>query len=96
QIEDKEAFLKALAAMSIETAKGPVKFDQHQDVIENMYIYQITKDGNQYSHKLLQTYNDVTQFFDQPAQAVESFPFGQMKGKWVGMTKDQVDQLAKG
>ncbi len=95
KIEDREAFLKALSATSIDTAKGPVKFDQYHDVVENQYIYQIVKQGDQYGHKLLKTYSDVTQFFDQPPDAVQRFPFGQLKGKWTGMTKAQVDQLAR-
>ncbi len=95
KIEDQDAFLKALSSVNIETAKGPVKFDQNRDIVENIYIYQIVKDGDQYGHKILKTYKDVLQFWDQPAEVVQRFPFGQLKNKWVGMTKDQVAQLGK-
>ncbi len=95
KIEDQEGFLKALSATNIETAKGPVKFDQNRDVVENIYIYQIVKEGGDYTHKILKTYKDVQQFWDQPPEVVRKFPFGQMKNKWTGMTKDQIAQLGK-
>ncbi len=86
-IEDKQAFLNALYATNIETPKGPIKLDADHDVIENMYIYQIVKNGNDLGQKLLQTYPAVARGYARQAGEPAA---GTLKDKWVGMTKDKL------
>ena len=37
-----------------------------------------------------ETFKDVPAGWVRTAQQLRTFPFGQMKGKWVGMTKEQI------
>ena len=85
----------ARSSTNIDTVKGPVKLDKDRDIVENVYIYQIAKEGSQHVQKLLQTYDAVSSVSDRSADEVAHFPFGQLKGKWVGMTKDKLATLAK-
>jgi len=91
-VENSDAFLNALHNVDVDTIKGHVKLDKTDDVIESMYIFQIVKNGNSYGRKVLDTYKDITPFWDMGATGT-TFPFGTLKGKWVGMTKAQLAQI---
>jgi len=94
-IDDKQKFLDALYSTNIDTVKGPVKLDNNHDVVENVYIYQIAKEGGKYVQKLLQTYNGASSTWDRTPDEVAHFPFGQLKNKWVSMTKDKLATYIK-
>jgi len=96
KIEDTQAFLNALYGIDVKTAKGPMKLDADHDIVENLYMYQMVKQGGRYDQKLLDTYTGVSKSWARSPEELAHFPFGQLKGKLVGMTKDQVNQLAKG
>jgi branched-chain amino acid transport system substrate-binding protein len=87
-IEDKQAFLNAMYSSEVDTAKGPIKLDSDHDVIENVYVYQMVKNGTSpLGQKLLQTYTGVTRGWNrQPGMADP----GALKDKWVGMTKEKL------
>jgi branched-chain amino acid transport system substrate-binding protein len=89
-VEDKQAFMSALYAINAETIKGPQKLDQDHDIVENVYIAKMVKKGDSVDEQLLQTYKDVPADWVRTPQQLRAFPFGQMKGKWVGMTRDQI------
>lgn len=93
-VEDKAAFLKALRGSTFETVKGPVKLDADNDVVQNVYVYQVVKSGSTYDKKLIQTYQAIGRTWDRTPKEL-ALPFGTMKGKWTNMTKDQYDQLVK-
>jgi hypothetical protein len=44
---------------------------------------------------MLQTYPDLNQYWDWTPEQVAKLQIGKMKGKWVGMTKDQLQALIK-
>jgi len=94
-VENKQRFLQALSQTNVTTVKGPFKFDQNHDPTENSYIYQIVKTGSgaNVSRKMLQTYTGVSNYWDRTANELKTFPFGKMKGKWVGMTADQLAKM---
>ncbi|HLY63951.1 MAG TPA: ABC transporter substrate-binding protein, partial [Chloroflexota bacterium] len=94
-VEDKQGLLNAFYGLNAETAKGPIKLDADHDVVQNTYISEIVKSGSSYADKLLTTYNDVARTWDMTQPEIDAFPFGQMKGKWVGMTKDKLATLKK-
>ncbi|MDE3078204.1 MAG: hypothetical protein KGJ86_22500, partial [Chloroflexota bacterium] len=79
-----------------QTAKGPVSVDQYHDVIQNIYVYQEGKQGNTFNQKVLKTYSDRSQFSEWTPEQLKRLNIGQMKGKWVGMTKDQLDKIVGG
>ncbi len=96
RIEDKQGFLQALYATDIATPKGQVKLDQDHDIVENAYVWRVTREGDKIGTKLLETYTGVSRAWNRTPEELAKLPYGQMKGKWVGMTKDKLDQLIKG
>ena len=86
-VEDTTAFLHALYAVDMDTIKGHIRLNQDHDVIENVYIFKITKSGSQYNRQILATYKDADPFFGIGRAKGATFPYGTLKGKWVGMTK---------
>ncbi|HEX6513548.1 MAG TPA: ABC transporter substrate-binding protein [Chloroflexota bacterium] len=89
-VEDKQAFMNALYGVSAETVKGPLKLDQDHDAIENVYIAKMVKKGDGVDEQLLDTYKEVPANWVRTPDQLRTFPFGTMKGKWVGMTRDQI------
>jgi len=95
-IEQKQQFLDALYASNVDTAKGPIKLEADHDVIANDYVYEVTKQGDAYPPKLLETYQGVSKLWDRTPQELAKLMLGTNKGKWVGMTKDQLDKIING
>ena len=62
-IENKELFMKTVRAIKVDTARGPVHFDQYGNVIGNIYIRKVQrKDGRLVNH-VIATYPNVSQFW---------------------------------
>jgi branched-chain amino acid transport system substrate-binding protein len=66
KIEDREAFMKALRSVKFEAPKGPVRFDEHQNVVENTYISRVEKKGDKYNNYVIDTIPDVGQYWMPP------------------------------
>jgi branched-chain amino acid transport system substrate-binding protein len=94
-VDDHAAFAKVLHSTTYTGARGPIKLDDTGDVIQNQYIQQVVKTGNGYGFKIIATYPDVSATWDRSRAEINKFPFGTLGGKWVGMTKDQVESLSK-
>lgn len=94
-VEDKEKLAAALRKTNVDTAKSPVKLDQDNDLVSNNYVYQIVKQENVVGQKLIDTYKDVGRGWDRSPDELAKFPWGHMKGKWTGVTKDKLDQIIK-
>jgi len=96
-IEQTQQFLEALYATDLEIAKGSVKLDKYHDTIENGYVYEMVKQegGVGVGQKLLQTYPNLTQFGDLSEEQARAFPWGKLKGQWVGMTKEKLATIGK-
>lgn len=63
QIEDKAAFMKALQAVSVDTVRGPIKFDAYGNAVGNVYIRKVTRKEGRLVNSVIQTYPDVSQFW---------------------------------
>ena len=94
--EDKQKLLEALYATNLETVRGPVKLDADHDIVPTTYVFQIAEQDGAIDHKLLDTYPSASRTWDRPQQEIDRLDLGGMKGKWVGMTKDQLEKLIKG
>ena len=94
--EDKQALLQALYATNLETVRGPVTLDSDHDVIPTIYAFQLVDQGGAIGYKLLDSYPNSSRTWDRPQSEIDHLDLGGMKGKWVGMTKDQLAKLAKG
>jgi branched-chain amino acid transport system substrate-binding protein len=61
---NKEALIKALRAVSLtDTPRGPISFDDHGNVIGNIYIRRIEKQNGKLVNKTIKTYEKVSQFW---------------------------------
>jgi branched-chain amino acid transport system substrate-binding protein len=63
QIENKEAFMKAVRSLTVDTARGPVRFDQYGNVIGNVYIRRVTRKEGRLVNSVVHTYPNVSQFW---------------------------------
>ena len=64
KIEDKNALEAALRASDkVETARGPVSFDKHGNVVGNIYLRKVEKKDGRYVNAVIKTYPDVSQFW---------------------------------
>lgn len=92
--EDTPNFLKALYATDVQTPTGEVKLEPSiHDIDRPLYIAKIVKQGDGVSSQLLQTYNNVSDFWDRKPDDLRAFQYGKFKDHWVGMTKDKLASI---
>ena len=63
KIEDKDAFMAALRATKVDTARGPVRFDEFGNVVGNVYIRKVARKDGRLVNSVIKTYPDVSQFW---------------------------------
>ena len=63
KIENQEAFLKALRSVKIEAPRGPVRLDEHQNVIFNTFIQRVEKKDGKYNNIVVSMIPDVDQYW---------------------------------
>jgi branched-chain amino acid transport system substrate-binding protein len=63
EVEKKDALMAALRATNVDTARGPVKFDQFGNVVGNVYIRKVTRKDGRLVNSVIKTYPDVSQFW---------------------------------
>ena len=63
KIEDKHAFMKALRAIKVDTARGPVSFDVYGNIVGNVYIRKVERKEGRLVNSVVYTYPNVTQFW---------------------------------
>ena len=63
KIEDKNAFIKALRAVRVETLRGPIAFDDFGNVVGNIYIRKVERKGGRLVNTNIHTYPNVSQFW---------------------------------
>jgi branched-chain amino acid transport system substrate-binding protein len=67
-VEDREAFLKAMRSVQVKAPRGPLKLDAYDNPIQNVYISRLQKVkhpvlGEQLMNIPVKTYTDVSQFW---------------------------------
>ena len=66
-LSDKQAFLAAIQAVSIEGPGGPFSFDDKHQAILNQYVVKVEKDSNgDLYHKVYETFEGVSQSWTPP------------------------------
>jgi branched-chain amino acid transport system substrate-binding protein len=84
--DDKDAMIKALRSVNLaDTPRGPIRFDDHGNVIGNIYIRKVEKKDGKLVNTTLKTYENVSQFwtYDEKwflAQPVYSRDYPPLKG----------------
>ncbi|HEY6239457.1 MAG TPA: ABC transporter substrate-binding protein [Burkholderiales bacterium] len=68
KIEDKEAFMKAVRSVKIDTARGPVAFDKYGNVVGNVYIRKVERKDGRLVNRVIYTYPNVSQFWTYKAE----------------------------
>jgi branched-chain amino acid transport system substrate-binding protein len=63
KVEDKQAFIKALRGVRVETLRGPIKFDEYGNVVGNIDIRKVEKKEGRLVNTPIHTYRDVSQFW---------------------------------
>jgi len=63
RVEDKEAFMKTVRGLKVNTARGPVSFDQYGNVVGNVYIRKVERKDARLVNTVIYTYPDVSQFW---------------------------------
>jgi branched-chain amino acid transport system substrate-binding protein len=63
RVEDKQAFIKALRGVRVETLRGPIKFDDYGNVVGNVDIRKVEKKDGRLVNTPIYTYHDVSQFW---------------------------------
>jgi branched-chain amino acid transport system substrate-binding protein len=62
-VEDKAALMKTLKGIKVDTARGPVSFDEYGNVVGNVYIRKVERKGGRLVNTVINTYPDVSQFW---------------------------------
>jgi branched-chain amino acid transport system substrate-binding protein len=63
KIEDKDAFLKALKVVKFEAPRGPIRFDEDQNVVFNTFIERVEKRGGKINNYVVEIIPDVGQYW---------------------------------
>src|SRR5439155_504413 len=63
RVEDKEAFMKTVRGLKVDTARGQVRFDQYGNVVGNVYIRKVERKDGRLVNSVIHTYPDVSQFW---------------------------------
>jgi branched-chain amino acid transport system substrate-binding protein len=69
RIEDKQAFIKALRGVRVDTLRGPIKFDDYGNVVGNIDIRKVEKKDGRLVNSPIYTYRDVSQFWTYEPKA---------------------------
>ena len=62
-IEDKQAFMKTVRSIKVDTARGPVQFDKYGNVVGNIYIRKVERKDGRLVNRVIHTYPNVSQFW---------------------------------
>ena len=69
RIEDKEAFMKTVRHIKVDTCRGPVSFDQYGNVVGNIYIRKVSRKDGRLVNSVVHTYPNVSQFWTYKPEA---------------------------
>jgi branched-chain amino acid transport system substrate-binding protein len=73
-VEDKPALMAALRSTNVDTARGPVKFDDLGNVVGNVYLRKVTRKDGRLVNSVFKTYPDVSQFWTYGREAFLANP----------------------
>ncbi len=63
RVEDKEAFMKTVRGLKVDTVRGQVRFDQYGNVVGNVYIRKVERKDGRLVNSVIHSYPDVSQFW---------------------------------
>ena len=69
QIEDKDAFMKAVRGITVDTCRGTVSFDRYGNVVGNVYIRKVERKDGRLVNRVIYTYPSVSQLWTYDPEA---------------------------
>jgi branched-chain amino acid transport system substrate-binding protein len=73
--EDPDAFVKAIRSVTLaQTPRGPISFDDHGNVVIDVYVRRAEKQGGKMVNKTIKTYHKVSQFWTMDPKAFLAQP----------------------
>ena len=76
KIEDKEAFMKTVRNIKVDTARGPVAFDKYGNIVGNVYIRKVERKEGRLVNSVVYTYPNVSQFWTyKPEEYLKAPPY---------------------
>jgi branched-chain amino acid transport system substrate-binding protein len=83
QVRGRE-FVRVMRSLELKAPRGIIKFDDYGAPIQNYYIRQAQKKGEEWQNVIVKTYPAVSQFWTwSPAEFMAMPPYAEMKGEWV-------------
>lgn len=74
----------ALAGVSIEAPRGPVKFDEYGQAIYNVYLRKVASKDGKWVNEPVETIPNVSQFWTySPDEYLKFPPYEKLKGTWA-------------
>jgi branched-chain amino acid transport system substrate-binding protein len=73
-VANKEALMAALRKTDVQTARGPVKFDEYGNVVGDVYIRQVVRKDGRLVNAVVKTYPNVSQFWTYDPKAFLANP----------------------
>jgi len=73
-VEDKRGFADAARNVTVDSIRGPVKFDPYGNCIGNIYIRKVTRKDGRLVNSVIKTYPDVSQFWTYDPKAFLANP----------------------
>jgi branched-chain amino acid transport system substrate-binding protein len=79
-----DALIGALRGVAVEAPRGPVHFDKYQQVVNDVYIRRVRQFGGRFRNEVLDTYPDVSQFWQYAGPQYLALPsYAKLKGAWA-------------
>jgi branched-chain amino acid transport system substrate-binding protein len=74
----------ALRGIQVDAPRGPVRFDKYQQLVDNVYIRQVRQLGGRFRNEVIETFPNVSQFWQYDAQHFLALPpYSKLKGAWA-------------
>jgi branched-chain amino acid transport system substrate-binding protein len=79
-----DALLAALRGVQLNAPRGPVHFDKFQQIVNPVYIRRVRQVGGRFRNEVIDTYPDVSQFWQyDPQRYLALPPYSKLKGTWA-------------
>lgn len=83
-VEDREAFVKALAQATFEAPRGTVKFDSYRNITQDVHITEVQRVNGKLTNIRVDTYPALSQFWKwTPEEYLKMPTYDTLKNKWA-------------
>ncbi len=82
--DNADALVAAMKKVQFVAPRGPFKFDEYNNPIGTMYIFQVEKQGDTYVNKVIDKFENVSQFYTWGAKDYLAKPrYSDIPNKWA-------------